>query len=250
MALVNMLRAVLLLFCVALAGCSLPSARQTLDDVGYQEFVPPAGVGPPVLVLSGSGGPLPIEFIARDLSGQGYYVLLCAGKDFPTNDRGRDNLRKMISFMQASPHGRPEKVAVIGLSLGATSALQLASTEPDLVALSVAWYPATASHWIRDKEDLIRRWKVPTIVFAGEEDYGPTGNRCCLADTSRAMAAIAKQHGAPFDLIVYPGAMHDFVWLSSGAYNKNAAEDSWRRTLAALRRYLTGTMAPAAVRAS
>jgi dienelactone hydrolase len=61
------------------------------------------------------------------------------------------------------------------------------------------------------------------------------------------MAATAKQLGAPFDLVVYPGAGHDFNWPSSGNYNKNAADDSWRRTLAALRRYLTPAMARATV---
>jgi dienelactone hydrolase len=148
----------------------------------------------------------------------------------------------MISIMQVSSHGRAEKVAVIGLSPGGTSALRLASTEPDLVALSVAYYPGTASHWIRDKNELIRRWKVPAIAFAGEDDHGPGDNGCCLTDTIRAMAATAKQPGAPFDLILYPGARHDFVWPSSSAYNKDAAEDAWRRTLAALRRYLTEAM--------
>jgi pimeloyl-ACP methyl ester carboxylesterase len=229
------IRAALVPLCVALAGFSV---YQTPDGVKYQEYVPAAGVGPPVVLLSGSAGPLPVEGMAKGLSDQGYYVLLCAGKDFSTSARGRDTLRKMVSIAQTSPHVRPQKVAVIGLSLGGTSALQLASTEPDLVALSVAYFPGTSPRWISDKEDLIRRWTVPTIAFAGEDDRGPGGNYCCMADTIRAMAATAKQLGVPFELIVYPGAGHDFTWPGSSVDNRNAAEDSWRRTLDALHRYL------------
>jgi dienelactone hydrolase len=240
MALVKTLHVVLLPLSAALAGCSLPPATQVMDNIHYQEFVPPAGVGPPVLVLSGASGPPPVEYIAKDLATNGYDVLLCAGKDFRPASGGNDSLRKMISVLQASPHARAEKVAVIGLSLGGTSAIQYASTDPDLVAVSLAYYPATSGPWLHDQAEVVRQWKVPTIVFAGEADTGPItmGYRCCMADTIRAMAATAKDIGAPFELHVYPGAEHDFVWLSSANYNRAAAEDSWRRTLAALRQYL------------
>jgi carboxymethylenebutenolidase len=185
--------------------------------------------------------------MASGLAQAGYYVLLGEGRDYPTNSRGRDNLRTLISIAQSSPHARPQKVAVIGLSLGGTSALQLASTAPDSVALSVALFPGTSPPWIKDKESLIQRWQVPTIAFVGESDVGPGGNNCCNVYTIRAMDATAKQLGKPFELVVYPGAGHDFNWPSNGeaysplhsGYNKEAAEDSWQRTLTALRRYLT-----------
>ena len=226
----------LLLAFVGLAGCA--GTSHVSDGLLYSEFVPATGSGPPVLVLSGSAGPGPVRFLADDLAKAGYYVILIDGHYFNgTWTRGHDNLREIIALAQNSPHARTGKVGVIGLSLGGRGALVHASTMTDSVAVSVAYFPATSS--IADKDSLVRAWAVPTLAFAGEADSeGAASGACCSVGTIRGMAATAKDLGVPFDLVTYPGAGHDFNWRGAASYNPNAAQDSWRRTLEALRRHL------------
>jgi dienelactone hydrolase len=130
--------------------------------------------------------------------------------------------------MQHSPHALPGKAAVVGFSLGGGTAIVHASTQPDLISVVVAYYPGT--RFIPDKETLVDHWNVPTLVFAGDEDHF---DNCCLIETIRSMAAYAKDRGAPFDLVVYPGVQHNFI-----VGNQAAAADAWQRTVAALSQHL------------
>jgi dienelactone hydrolase len=57
---------------------------------------------------------------------------------------------------------------------------------------------------------------------------------CCLIGTARTLAADAATANAPFDLISYPGADHDFVKGGSN-YNPAAYTDSLNRTAAKLK---------------
>lgn len=237
---------VLLVLFLLFAGCTTSpnSSLQHVDGVAYSEFVPSAGSGPALLLLSGSGGPSNIESVADDLVKLGYYVILSDGRFFSdyAGCRCDRNLQNLVLRAQSSPHARQGKVAVIGFSLGGTGVLAYASTMPELVAIAVAYFPATTR--IADREELVHRWKVPTLAFAGEADDGGGRNSvgCCMVGTIRAMATRAKELGAPFELFVYPGAGHEFNWPYSVHYNSAAAEDAWKRTLAALRHYLAATV--------
>jgi len=167
----------------------------------------------------------------------GYYVVLTDGHAFPAGDvGGGENLQRMIREAQNSPHALPGKVGVVGLSLGGGDVLVHASTLPSLVSVVVAYYPDTKS--IRDKEDLVGRWAVPTLVFAGDKDNDPEQYGCCMVDTIKAMAAAAKDRGAPLDLIVYPGARHAFNLPVVQKFDRAATEDAWQRTLLALQQNL------------
>jgi hypothetical protein len=54
-----------------------------LDYVGYQEFVPPAGQGRVVIVLSGHGGTSAYTSSAREFASLGYYAVLFDGQRLP-----------------------------------------------------------------------------------------------------------------------------------------------------------------------
>jgi dienelactone hydrolase len=205
----------------------------SLDRVQYYEYPPPSGQGRVVIVLSGSHGPPLYTYFPNQLAHyHGYDAVLLDGKQFhPYATGAAENLRQTILRAQRSPHASPGKVAVIGLSAGGGDVLAYASTMPDLVSMVVAYYPDTRA--IPDKADVVRRWEVPTLVFAGTND----GNPCCAIDTIRAMVASAKDRGAPVELVAYPGAGHGFN-LAGTVYSPVAAEDSWQRTLAALRQHL------------
>jgi dienelactone hydrolase len=208
----------------------------SLDRVKYSEYVPPSGRGRVVIVLSGGHGPSLYTYFPTQLAYyHGYDAVLLDGNDFrPFATGAGENLRQTILRAQRSPHASPGKVAVIGLSAGGGGALAYASTLPDLVSVVVAYYPNTRS--IPNKADVVRRWEVPTLVFAGTADS--CCDKCCDIDTIRAMAASAKDRGAPLELVVYPGAGHAFNLGFAGLYSPVAAEDSWQRTLAALRQHL------------
>ncbi|HEV2674808.1 MAG TPA: dienelactone hydrolase family protein [Aliidongia sp.] len=220
----------LALLCAGLTGCTLP------DRGAYEEFMPPSGQGPVVILLSGSSGPPTYVFLAKNLAALGYYVVLIDGHSFLAEDaRGDENLRKMIERVQHSPHAAPGKVGAVGLSLGGGDVLVHASTQPDLVSVVVAYYPATGE--IENKDDLVRRWSVPTLVFAGDSDNAVRQHGCCLIGTIEAMATSARARGAPFDLVVYPRVGHGFN-LGFGNFDRYATEDAWQRMVAMLHQHL------------
>jgi pimeloyl-ACP methyl ester carboxylesterase len=205
------------------------------DRIAYFEYSPPSGQGRVVIILSGGHGPNYYSAFASQFAVyHGYDVVLLDGNDFrPYAPGAGENLRQTILRAQRSPHASPGKVAVIGLSAGGGDALAHASTLPDLVSLIVAFYPNTRS--IPNKADVVRRWEVPTLVFAGTDDVDY--DYCCTIETIRAMAVSAKDRNAPFELVEYRGAGHSFNLPGSGNV-PSAAEDSWRRTLAVLKQHL------------
>ena len=209
---------VLALLGVGPVGCVADAPP--LENVRYQEFVPPAGQGPVVFVLSGRAGPMVYSFIPRELAGLGYYAVLVDGQNFPVSDaKAGENLRQLLLIAEHSPHASAGKAAVVGASAGGGAALAFATSMSDLVSVVVDYYPATRS--IPDRADVVRRWTVPTLVFAGDAD----NNGCCMIGTITAMVASAKDRRAPVDLVVYSGADHDFIW--GAHYEKDAAEDAW-----------------------
>ena len=221
----------LALLCAGLTGCALT------ERAPYEEFAPPGGQGPVVIVLSGTSGPHNYIFFSKNLAAQGYDVALFDGNSFLAGDvQGDENLRQVILQAQHSPHAAPGKVGAVGLSLGGADVLAHASTQPDLVSVVVAYYPATRD--IQDKEALIRRWQVPTVAFAGTSDNAGEQHGCCLIENAKAMAASASGRGAPFDLVVYPGVQHGFNLAIPGKFDRPATEDAWQRTLAALHQNL------------
>jgi len=216
----------LALLWAGLTGCTLTAQNQ------YAEFVPPSGQGPVIILISGSNGPQAYVPFAKNLTAIGYDVALFSGYSFLAgNMSGDENLRQMIQQVQHSPHAAPGKVGVVGLSLGGGDVLVHASTQPDIVSVVVAYYPATGD--IKDKVDVVRRWTVPTLVFAGDSDNAG----CCRIGTIEAMAASARARGAPVDLVVYPHVGHGFN-LEFGNFDRYATEDAWQRMILALHQNL------------
>ncbi len=194
------------------------------------EFPPPGGKGPVVVVASGQHGATSFDDLARDIAELGYDVILIDGNDV-LNSQGQA-LRDAIKEGQSSPHALPGKVGVVGYSMGGAGALTWAAQWNDVVAIVVAWYPATSR--IANPADYARTIRTPVLMFAGEAD---TYKNCCLIDKAREIAAAARAAGAPLELITYPGVQHGFAqrW---GNYDPQAASDSFKRAKAKLARYL------------
>jgi len=212
-----MIRSALLLiaafWAVILGGADAAAQAQT-------EYSPPSGKGPVVVMISGQLGPAHDEPSARKIASLGYDVTLLDGNAL--QGRGAA-LKAALQQAQASPHGLPGKVAVVGFSLGGGVALAFASHWPDLVATVVAWYPATK--FIGDVKSFAGGITLPVLMFVGEQDHY---QNCCLADTAQALASAAKAAGTPVEVVSYRGADHDFIFAGR-TYDAEATADSWQR---------------------
>jgi len=110
-----------------------------------------------------------------------------------------------LAYLSRLPFVDPQRIAVLGGSMGAMVALQLASTHHletfdaprDLkFNAAVAYYPLCGVA----SEELI----VPTLILIGELDDWTPARDCELWMKRRA------DRGAPVKLVVYPGAYHAF----------------------------------------
>jgi dienelactone hydrolase len=184
------------------------------------------------VILSGATGPRLYDPFAVALAKEGYYVVLLDGNEVRRNAAGEASLRKAIARAQASPNAIPGKVGIVGFSLGGGMALWRPADMPEAVAVIVVYYPSTS--FVSDARDLVRRFRVPVLMLAGEQDRY---NNCCLIETARAIEAAAKERNAHFTLISYPNAEHGFN-LAVPAYRAQDDLDAWKRTLETLRQYL------------
>lgn len=219
----------------AAAGIKTPAGA---DGPAQTELAPPSGKGRVVIVVSGKSGPNAYADYAERVAKLGYDTILLDGKDILSADKqGGTRLRQAIARALASPHALPGKIAVIGFSLGGGGALTYAARGTNTIAAVVAYYPETAfllRPGIDLKSFVAAAFKVPVLVFAGGKD---TFDNCCLLKTIQAIAADAKEIGAPFDLVVYPNADHDFI--APPHYRAGDAADAWKRTTDVLHQHLS-----------
>ena len=203
------------------------------DGPAQIAYLPAKVPAPVVILLSGQTGPANYQTYAAEVAGLGYYTVLLDGKDILTRAQdGRGNLQKAIARAQASPNALPGKVAVIGFSQGGGGALLHAAAMPELVSSVIAYYPATS--WSQNLAGVVKRFKVPVMVLAGERD---TYNNCCLIEHMRIMETSARENALPFELVAYPQAGHAFN-LSGSSYRGDDAADAWRRTRDKLAQHL------------
>ena len=225
-----LLRSLLLLL-----ACIAFGARA--DDAGppQKEFVPKAGTGRVVVVVSGQTGASNYTNISQDFADAGYDTVLVDGNDLWIKGGGGGKLLLgVIERAQASPHALPGKVGVVTFSLGGAVGLTYATRMPEHVATVVAMYPLT--NFIKDPDEFMGKVKVPTLMLAGTAD---TYHNCCVIETARALAEAAKKNPdvAPlFELHEYPGADHGFNMNTS--HQRAVLSDSRDRAIAQLRQYL------------
>lgn len=200
-------------------------------DFAQQEFPPPQGKGPVVVVASGLSGMSHYVKVTRDIAALGYDAVLFDGAAME-HTQGQA-VHAAILQAQQMPHALPGKVVLVGFSAGGGESLYYASQWPDLVAGIVVWFPANS--FIKNVSGFADRLQVPVLMFAGEKDH--YRNNCCTADGARALAAAAKAAGKPFELFTYDKAEHDFV-RDGEHYNAAADTDAFQKTSDKLKQWL------------
>jgi dienelactone hydrolase len=215
------------------------SAAGGLDIRGY--LAKPEGRGPfPAVVLLHSclGLPANRQSIEAEVTGWGYVALFvddfsarglketCA-VDFP---EGASDAYGALAFLAKLAYVDSSRIAVVGFSQGADTALAIAASGPssafaipgDLTfKAAAAFYPPCANH--ADAE-----FQLPTLIAVGAQDSVTPAADC---------RQLAKRQPGVVALVVYPGADHGFdlpefaggrrvlgMWLK---YDREAAAQSW-----------------------
>lgn len=201
---------------------------------------PQSGMGSPVLVLHAWWGlNETIKAFCRRLAEAGFVAFvpdLYHGKIADTiggaellssaldakQDQAMAEIRDAVNFLKQRSGENDRGVMVIGFSLGAYYALNLAATAPDEVQAVVIFYGTGPSNFTGSKATFLGH-------FAENDDFEPT-------EYVNGLEAAIRQAGRPVSFYHYPGTGHWFFEADrTDAYNQAAADLAWERTLAFLK---------------
>jgi carboxymethylenebutenolidase len=202
--------------------------------------LPPSGEGPGVLVLHAWWGLNDtMKMICRRLAESGFVAFapdLYHGK-VTDSIAGAETLAKALNknFQQAQAEiaaatrflsgrvGQSERgLSVIGFSLGASYALDLAATDSEHIRSAVIFYGTSDDDYSSSRAAFLGH-------FAENDEFEPPAG-------VDALEASLKRTGRPVTFYRYPGTGHWFFEPDrKQAYNPAAADLAWERTLAFLR---------------
>ena len=219
------------------------------DELVYGHFVFPADMVDPlpaiIVIHEWWGLNDNIKAMADRLAAEGYIVLavdLYGGSIAATPgearakmisivenpDRATENIRQAYDFVNTVA-GAP-KTGSLGWCMGGGWSLNTAMLFPDDLDAAVIYYGQVTAD-----EDLLRPVNVPILGLFGEADTGiPVSSVRAFEDS---LTRLRKE----FEIHVYPGAEHAFANPTGVAYNREAAEDAWSKTLAFLNRTLVSS---------
>jgi carboxymethylenebutenolidase len=199
---------------------------------------PAAGKGPGILVIQEWWGLVPhIKSVCDRFAAEGFSALapdMYHGKTASEPD-GAGKLFMALNIAQAekdlagaakylASHSSTSKLGAVGFCMGGQLALFAGCTQPSIGAV-VDFYgvhPNVTPDYTR--------LSGPVLGLFAEKDGFVT------PDTARGVEAAIKKAGKSVEIHIYPGVDHAFFNdENAGAYNKGAAEDAWRRTLAHFR---------------
>jgi carboxymethylenebutenolidase len=130
-----------------------------------------------------------------------------------------------LKALRAHPAVRGRGLGVVGFSMGAAWALHLASHEPEDLAAVVLFYGTYPLEFSRSRAAFLGH-------YADPDDWEPE-------EDVRATETALREAGREVTFHKYPGAGHWFFEDNRpDAYQAEAAQLAWQRTLEFLRRYL------------
>jgi carboxymethylenebutenolidase len=223
----------------------LPYA-EVRDELVYGHFVFPADMIEPlpaiIVIHEWWGLNDNIRAIADRLAGEGYIVLAVdffggktatspgVARQYMLNvvenpDPAVENMRQAIDFVNTTA-GAP-RIGSLGWCFGGGWSLNAAMLFPEELDASVIYYGQ-----VTDDEDRLHAINAPILGFFGARDKGIS-----VASVRRFETALERLR-KNYEIHVYPGADHAFANPSGKAYNAEAADDAWQRTLEFLGRHL------------
>ena len=136
-------------------------------------------------------------------------------------------LRGAIRALLDDPSCASETAGVVGFCMGGQLALFAAATSPELVSACVDFYGVHPN-----AHPPLENLRAPLLGIFAEVDKYITP--AVLAELDRKLTALGKPH----EFHTYAGTEHGFYNETTDHHHPEAARDSWRRTLAFLRRHV------------
>lgn len=223
----------------------LPYA-EVANELVYGHFVFPADMIDPlpaiIVIHEWWGLNDNVRAMADRLAGEGYIVLavdLFGGKTATSPEAARqqmlnvvenpdpaaDNMRQAIDFVNATA-GAP-RIGTLGWCFGGGWSLNATMLFPEELDAGVIYYGQ-----VTDDEDRLHAINAPILGIFGAEDKGIS-----VASVHSFEAALERLR-KNYEIHIYPGADHAFANPSGKAYNAEAADDAWQRTLEFLNHHL------------
>jgi carboxymethylenebutenolidase len=115
-----------------------------------------------------------------------------------------------------------QSVGVVGASMGAGWAFDLAESDPERIDAVVAYYGIAEAEWPKVKARVLHH-------FGDRDQMDP-------AEDAQAMQQEMESGGVDATLEIYPGADHWFAEPSRPEYDSEAAALAWQRTVDFLNR--------------
>lgn len=212
------------------------------DAQGYLA-APESGTGPAVVVIQEWWGLVPqIKGAADRLAGEGFVALvpdLFHGKTTTSPDEAgkmmmalrvdeaEKDLRGAIQHLSRHPAVSARKVGTIGFCMGGALSLFAASKNPEVGACVVFYGGHPNVH--PDLPNL----QAPVLgLYAGKDGF-------VSPDVVKTLDEELTRLGKPHEFHTYPGVDHAFANETGPNYNREAAEDGWRRAVEFLKKELT-----------
>lgn len=136
-----------------------------------------------------------------------------------------------LSWLKAQSFADAKRIAITGYCWGGAVTWEAVARFPEFKA-GVAWYGRLSSSMAADPANknplgLAADLKAPVLGLYAEKDSGIP-----LTDVDKMKAALKAAGKTDSDIVVYPGAQHGFHADYRPSYNKEAAEDGWKKMLA------------------
>ncbi len=219
------------------------------EELVYGHFVFPADMVEPlpavIVIHEWWGLNDNVKAMSDRLAAEGYIVLavdLYGGEIASTPSEARQkmisvvenqqlaaaNIRQAYEFVDTIA-GAP-KVGSLGWCFGGGWSLNTAMLFPNDLDAAVIFYGQVTAD-----EDELRPLSTPILGLFGEADDG------IPVSSVREFEATLGRLRKDFEIHIYPGAEHAFANPTGDAYDRDAAEDAWQKTIAFLSRTLGNT---------
>ena len=205
--------------------------------------VPASGKGPGVIVIQEWWGLVPhIKRVADRFAEEGFVALapdLYHGKTTKSPDEAgklmmamniaetEKDLRGAISYLLSHPAVTSSKVGTVGFCMGGALSLYAATKNPQ-VGACVVFYGGHPN-----VKPELEKLEAPMLGLYAERDTFVT------PEAARELERRLKELGKQVEIHIYKDADHAFFNDDRPeVYNREAAEDAWRRTIEFFRRHL------------
>ena len=186
---------------------------------------------PAVLLVHGSGGPLAgIDPYAPQAAAFGVHVFIVhffdrTGHNWVYPSQIEENFRDWLetltdalAFVRKEPGVDPDRVALLGFSLGSYLSLSLATQDRRIAAVAEL-FGGLPDHFLPDAANL-----PPVLILHGEQD------QVVPVEEAYKLERLLKGHRIPYEMKIYSGQGHVFRGL--------AQLDAMRRVASFFRRQL------------